>query len=339
MKKITVLGWYGKKNIGDESYKLTFPKLFNNCEFTFTDDLKENGSDEYVLGGGDVLSEELINKITSLNKPCRIISVSANDKIDPAQINKFESVFVRDNQSLEILKQKNISSNYLPDLAFALTPNKENGKKLIDTAFKDQKRHRYERIVVVVLNGYLLDNYEDNFDVRRFLNFQKLAFNLSHMMDSVNASFLFVPFGQDMPWDDRAANIAVLQKTKFWKKNAMIYSEDNVQNVLDIIAASDATISTRLHSTIFSIVGNVPFLDITHNHKNKWLLDTLNLNDFSVSYVDFDELKSKEKLNDLINNKDKYANLFSTISGEQKEKLSKVKDLFSRNFSDILLLL
>jgi len=329
MKKITVLGWYGKSNIGDESYKIAFPKVFNNCEFTFTDRITDHHqADEYVLGGGDILANNLIENILKTNKPCSIISASGNNQVDPEKLKKFKSIILRDDNSVKIIEKKGLNPTYAPDLAFSLTADKQRGAELIKNLFQEEKRDQYQNVIAVILNGYLIDNHQSDFDLRRFLAFQKMSFQLANVMDSTNASFLFIPFGQNMPWDDRITNMWTFQKTKFWKKNLCIYKEPNVQNVLDIIAACDMAISSRLHSTIFSIVAGTPFLDITHNHKNKWLLETLNLKQFSISYKSFDEERASEIIKDVMSRKEEYSNNLREISERQKSLLGGINGLF-----------
>ena len=54
--KIGVVGWYGHGNIGDESYRLSFPKVFPQYDFVFTEKVQEPFMPAYVLGGGDIIS-------------------------------------------------------------------------------------------------------------------------------------------------------------------------------------------------------------------------------------------------------------------------------------------
>ena len=58
--KIDVLGWYFKNNIGDESYKFTFPLLFPGHEFNFFDELKTSAT-TVILGGGNILNKEFVD--------------------------------------------------------------------------------------------------------------------------------------------------------------------------------------------------------------------------------------------------------------------------------------
>jgi len=294
--KITVLGWFEHSNTGDESYKLSFPATFKDYEFRFIDRLTPeviSTSDAFILGGGDIMADSFLDQMSRIKKPKHIISVSANVNVDPSKLSGFNNIFVREKKSIDILYRKGVTASYYPDISFALSGDKSRGRRIIKRYFESQKRELYDKVVVVVMNGFLADAEANSYDVRKFINFHKLAYDLGHVFDYTNASFFFVPFGQDMPWDDRTTNMWVAQKCKFWRKNAVLWSEPNVQNILDIFASADATISTRLHSTIFSIATGTPFIDIVHNHKNQWMLETINKSEHSLQYdcMDVERLK------------------------------------------------
>ena len=53
-KQVTVLGWTGHGNIGDESYKLAFPLIFKDLDFTFTNVIS-NDCECVFLGGGNIM--------------------------------------------------------------------------------------------------------------------------------------------------------------------------------------------------------------------------------------------------------------------------------------------
>lgn len=329
MKVVTALGWYGKDNCGDESYKLAFPNVFPDYEWRFTDFLtpeKLSQTDAVVLGGGDVMSDPFLNQLAFVTKPKHIISTSATSSTDPDKLVGFKNIIVRDTSSVEILKKKGIQAKYKPDVAFSLTADKMNGRKLIRKEFVAQKRDLYEKLVVVVMNGYLADAESNSYDVRKFINFHKLAYDMGHVMDFTPASFIFIPFGQRLPWDDRVPNMWVAQKAKFWQKNVTVLNELSVQNILDIIGAANAVISTRLHSTIFSITANTPFIDITHNHKNSALLETIDRKQYSVPYESFDADRVKKMLKHLLWTPDTEKDL-QALADKQKSLLKSSREI------------
>ena len=324
MKTITVLGWYGKKNCGDESYKLAFPTIFQNYNFIFTDKITSKHrkiSDAFILGGGDVLSPAFLSQLKDVKQPKHIISASANEHIEPKSLESFSNIFVRDYKSLEIMNKKKIKATYAPDIAFCLSGNQLNGKKLIKDHFKKQKRELYEHCVAVVVNCFLAEDHANSFDVRKAFCFHDVSYKLAHTLDFTNASFIFIPFGQEPPWDDRVSNLWVANKAKFWQKNLCVWTEPNVQNVLDMISGVDAIISTRLHSTIFAMATKTPFIDITHNHKNRWLLETTAKKNHSVNYEALDVENFKLKLNDLILNPEVHKKELAILLDKQRALL------------------
>ena len=53
--KINIIGWYDRKNCGDESFKTVFNQIFNEHEIYYTSQGVKEDCDYYILGGGDVV--------------------------------------------------------------------------------------------------------------------------------------------------------------------------------------------------------------------------------------------------------------------------------------------
>ena len=79
-------------------------------------------------------------------------------------------------------------------------------------------------------------------------------------------------------------------------------------------------ISTRLHSSIFATVAGVPFLDITHNHKNPEFLRSIRRSDLAVPYMTFDAERCKSLLGELLDDPI-HRTLMATAASKQKKKL------------------
>jgi hypothetical protein len=89
------------------------------------------------------------------------------------------------------------------------------------------------------------------------------------------------------PNDDRMSNAFVGGRVKFYRKNYVVYQKLSVQTTLDVLSCAQAVISTRLHSTIFSAISGVPFIDLTHHDKNLGFIRTLGKPEWSVPLWDF----------------------------------------------------
>jgi polysaccharide pyruvyl transferase WcaK-like protein len=307
MARINVIGWYGHRNIGDESYKLSFPRVFPEHDFIFSEK-PLIGVEGYILGGGDIISEDYLNALTEYkNKHIMSVTLSSTNK----SLTDFSTIAVRDIRSVNNAAASGVHAMYVPDFAFALSPNPDRGKELIRGIFKNAGHDQYSKVISVVVNAHLMPDHAGY--ARDLFAFQHFTSELGKCMDETSASFLMLPFGRGMPWDDRTANSWAVSRCKWWKKNVCVYEDLSVQDTLDIIAASDAMISTRLHSTIFACLSCTPFVDVTHGHKNLGFLEATSLTKHSMPYMGIESKSLMDKLKTLMGN------------AEVKSELAKVK--------------
>ncbi len=294
--KVTVLGWYGHGNCGDESYKLTFPLVFPQYDFHFTDEIKQQhkDSDAYIMGGGDIVYSHLLQKIEKVKGKKHLISVSLSSSDCVDKLSVFDTIAVRDRASLERLEKHGLMGDLVPDMAFSLYPDRNRGAALLKEWFDYEKMELYSKVVIVVINAHLSVRHE--ILGRDAFTFEKFAYDMASIMDNTPASFVFIPFGMDSPHDDRITNSWVASKCKFWKKNLVVYNRLSQEDILAVYAAADAAICTRLHAGIFSTVGHTPFIDITHHDKTRSFLNTYDLSRWSLNYWSFDKDTCQEML-------------------------------------------
>lgn len=291
-----MVGWVNHQNIGDEAYKICFPKLFPDHSFHFSEKLPKTNNPA-ILGGGNVCASPFLDQIEKAKKKFAIsVGCIASDPI--IRMKMFDKIFVRDEDSLNYLKQLEINAKLIPDLAFSLHADKNHGKKLIEKLFTKQSRDLYQKVIGIVFNAFLCVG--ENRLARDEATFQKVTWDIARTLDNTNASFIFIPFGQSQPHDDRVANAWLASRCKFWKKNLVIFDNFNVQETLNLIAGCNCVISTRLHSSIFSTISSIPFIDITHHAKNSGFLRSIYKQDWSIPYWDFDRRRFADMLNEFI---------------------------------------
>ena len=296
---IHVLGWYGHGNIGDESYKIAFAKLFPDHQLSFSD-VPPDECDVLILGGGDILDSSFLSAAAKVKaKKKFIISASANPKTPIDLLSKFDKILLRDVWSVDHLRSHGISCEYCPDIAFFL----DNTEKInLPAMFSGLEL--YKKRVGIVLNAYLYGNNETLLS-RDFLNFHNIVNDLSTIMDTTAASFILFPMSTQMPHDDRITNGILASRCKYWQKNLLIQERMTVQETLSLISNLDVIISTRLHASVFSMVAGVPFLDVVHHDKNQKIIDSLGLGDMAFSYWNFNCEKFGQILNEQLQNPNK----------------------------------
>lgn len=308
--KTRVIGWVNHKNIGDESYKLSFPTVFKDQNFHFGDAVNLNEpSDAVVLGGGDIFNETYVSRVLRIPTKRRLaISVSANSNTPIHLLDRFDQIFVRDQRSVDFLTGHNVPCTYMPDVSTSLSGNAQLGKEYLRKAFADEGLELYQKVVGVVFNAHLFPGKSDMY-ARDFLTFNYVSSQLGKVIDDTSASFVFFPMSTGMPHDDRITNSYLANRCKFWKKNCLIYDRLSVQETMNLVAGCDAVISSRLHTSIFCLNSNVPFIDVTHHDKNRSFLESQGLEDCSVSYWNFDMEKTKSLLSSMLNGNDYRARL------------------------------
>jgi polysaccharide pyruvyl transferase WcaK-like protein len=322
-KDVSVLGWYGHQNVGDESYKISFPKMFPDRQFAFNDPKSTDvETDTCVVGGGDILNEMYVKKLLSVKAKRHLaVSISANINSPLTLLKELDGIYLRDHHSVKFLKNHGIDSIYMPDVSTCLQGSAARGLPLIKKMFAADGLDLYEKKIAIVFNAYLFSGKSDML-ARDYITFSKVVSDLSQVLDTTNASFIFFPMSSGMPSDDRVTNGFLANRCKFWKKNLVVYDRLSVQNTLDLIAACDLTISSRLHASIFSMNNQVPFIDITHHDKNRYFLETIGW-EHSVSYWNFDSEKMKSLVKKMLDDSLKYREELAIIHQSQMDILRK----------------
>lgn len=291
MSRVTVCGWYGHGNAGDESYKLTFPAVFPTCQFSFGENFRK--AEACVVGGGDIAYRPIIERALKFRGRRHLLSVSLTSCDCPELLKEgFDLIGVRDTRSVDLLSRHGIKGFYLPDFAFAMRPDPARGRRLIEQMFREAGSDRYQKVVACVLNGYLVTG--EGKLARDEATFLKFAYDMARIADGTAASFLFLPFGTQLPPDDRVPNAWVASKCKWYKKNVVCHQPLSPQDTLDVIAASDAAVTSRLHAAIFCTLSGVPFIDVTHHQKSLGYLETAGLQDLSIDYWNFDRSRAAD---------------------------------------------
>ena len=301
---ILVFGWYNHGNIGDESFKISFKKVWNIHNFTFVDDITPEISDMNfdlcIIGGGDVICKSNLIKCSKLNCKKIAISVTITNNSLTTELKILDYIYVRDELSLNNLKKIGFNNcELLPDISLVLSGNNVNGLKLINESFKTNMSDRYEKVYAITINAHLLGNYNSESKIKtKFFSFVD---EISSFIDNTNASFLFIPFSTRFPSDDRISNSYTNSQCKYYNKNSVIFDTLSVQDTLDVISACDFNITTRFHGLIFSQCVDTPCITISFHDKFEGYLKTIN-QDY-INYYDF----SLKKINEFLVNNDIYS--------------------------------
>lgn len=264
MRDIKVIGYYGHDNIGDEQYKITFQELIGqpidiiDCDTLSSTNFSD--TDIIILGGGDVLSNYFIDKITQKfkGKPNKILAVSVGipytDILYTNKLQILDYIFIRTRQDLELLQgffdKERIF--YLPDISYFLKGNyKENYRtKTIGLCLS---RHIYKNNqnytdIIKAFSQFIM--YLSHFG----FNFILIPFNTSKVLHTQNDILIHTDLYNTLPSHVQSKVTNVGEKL-------------SASQILDIFKSLYMVIPMRFHACLFASYTNTPFLPVFTTRK------------------------------------------------------------------------
>lgn len=281
-------------------FKDALVHLFPRFAFSFHSHLKSdlhiiNKSDFLFIGGGNIIDSRFLDGLDLVKIPHSFIGVGITDKNNTYLTNKAQQIFVRDQRSFDFLSGRE-NSYLIPDLAFSLTPDIDRGRSLLS---KLPTINKYRPTIGLFLNDCVNTNFQS--PILKFIEFQKVALELSRFLDSLAYNIVFIPMSF-IPPDDRRISLSVLGNMNNGYKHHCIVNPLTPQDCLDLTSSLDFAITMRLHASIFCTIGGVPFIDLLHHSKNKSYLDTEGLADLSLDYYELSIRTLQNKFTEINNN-------------------------------------
>jgi len=321
-KKLLVLGYYDRHNLGDEMYKITITNYLSrfNLKFVCIDDIdtiKFKKYDGLVFGGGDVINDYFLQKLNKIlpkfkNKVKISLSIGIPFRSLVTKINfeHFDHVFIRNKEDLRLLQYiiGSTKAHYLPDLAFLLdqpvknteiAPTKTCGIFLINNLIK------YPMIVkhIAKLIGHIANDYDI-----QFFQFDTSA-NGDLEISQTIAKMVAKKY-------NKSANISIITashndksihkhfKLFDWLSSKIHHNthdandanntntndehpvqELSVEQMLQMMSSLDFAVCLRYHAHIFSMLARVPFMSISSTRKTRSLMNTSHLNSYQYNII------------------------------------------------------
>lgn len=282
---IGIVGWYGMKNIGDESFREVFSQALCPHHIRYyTPPGTPHDCDVYILGGGNVASPFYLNEISDCLPLYGLgIGIGYESEIDLLAKRPFKEVYLRNQTDVEMARTKcPFPVHYTPDLAFWLSPSRPVPRRW------DGKKK-----IAVIASDYInpaIDRSVNQFGMRAY-DFQvKLAAELDVLTEQ-GWEVLLMPCSTDGYGDDRRVMLGIASFMK--KRPAMIMDTMCPHAMIDILAGQDVTICMRFHSVIFSVIAGTPPLAIAHSRKVQLFMEENGMSDLIVGTFDGDKFMTK----------------------------------------------
>lgn len=281
-KNIRIIGYYDHCNTGDEQYKLTFKRIFDeylplhikyNIEFIDCDKIEQyifEKNDIIVVGGGDILSKYFIDKLHNKfhNVENIVIAVSVGIPflsyvVESHKLDFLDYIFLRTKQDLALLSNHFPTDkiHYLPDISVLLC-NGETNKKYDGECLT---------ISVCLSRHVFHKEYQEE-----YCNFLKsFGGMLIELCTEHNAKLVFIPFNTN-DHNEFENDILIQQDIINYILDKSSLSQDRLINIshkltelecVNLIEQSDICIPMRFHAVLFSIYASTPMFPIYTTRK------------------------------------------------------------------------
>lgn len=270
-RRIAVLGYYGKSNLGDEMFRHVFPKIFPrfSIDVISTENLPKSLESYFavVLGGGDLFNSYFLPKFEKIlsNYSGIVYAVGVGlpypNFITEAHLSRIDHIFLRNWTDLNLIGSiiGHQYTHYLPDLGFKLEPKLTN----LPSGARSSK---LRVAVCLAQNISALPGALDRLE----LFFAGISSKFELIFYRFNTS------GASNE-DDGFINQRFAQ---FGLNDPTVYTVDQM---LDNLAMVDFAICMRFHAHIFATIVGCPFFSIYSTRKVELYLSEHQLTGYNLS--------------------------------------------------------
>lgn len=338
MKRVLILGFYKKHNLGDDLFEYILSKWLSNYECIFSDphDLKElpENLSCVCIGGGDLINNYFIEKIRVLLKDYRGpvygigLGIPYPKLLTPAYLDIFDFIHIRTSSSFD--KLKSIMGNRCacgPDIVRALT-NEQNQQRSTSDLINFQNNLTATEVNTRGLFGtkkigvFLAKSMISNREERSEVVFKKLVSLLQNIAEIGGPSwlnmktydlYLYPMNTSGTNEDDTLLTREIYEKLKSYRNVHLIIEPIKPENVLSLFKSFYLTICTRFHAHILSLNAGTPIFSLYSCEKVRDLIISENLSEYAecmsvnpqtLAPIDFNLDSALNKFNNLIHHYD-----------------------------------
>lgn len=329
-KKISILGYFGHDNAGDERFKTIFHHFFHNHKLAFFEawkDLDERTveiqqGDLLIIGGGGLIinnSNSVISSLKNITIPIHIIGISANNANESnVELIRYlsataTSIAVRDEPTQRYFRQFRPNVQLIPDITF--------GKKLEATV---------NPINMPPVLGVSLRNWHFHHTDQytpRYYRYERL----NHHAQKLKLRYPFRRY-----WNEEKAR-RIITDLGFTTNQLQFAPEDpgeillTSSNLVSELSRCDYVIAMRLHACIFATQLSIPFIALSYSSKVKNYMQGIGLSNYTLELNETRKIPSK--IHSLVTHRKDIESDLTKITFELQKDVTS----FFRNFTSLYL--
>lgn len=284
--KCLVMGFYDRKNIGDDTYKQVIPQLLPSCDVVCVscDDAEPITNDDYdivLIGGGDLVNDYFMQRVQQVLKTYagRVYGISLGIPFPSSchYTHIFDHVLVRSMNDYTLAEKEigSVNVSYLPDFSVALCDSMVS----IDSNLKSSKNML--NVGVCLAQPLFYNNPKRSILIESVCQ-ALLDFTKTSSLNPVRIILLaFNSNTRNTQECDYIINDQVSKRLKNLNVNVVIRHDISTPtDMLNFFVTDlDMCLCMRYHSVMFALIAGIPFVPLYVSQKIHNLLQDISYPD------------------------------------------------------------
>jgi polysaccharide pyruvyl transferase WcaK-like protein len=305
---VTIFGYYGHNNAGDEAFRLAFDRAFairgTPVRYVSHPDNPWPADRPLIVGGGAVLNDYFLGRVDGV-RALHIVGCSLpygeGDVTRVARLgDTIRTLLVRSRGDVEVLRRAGLDAEFIPDLVFSLDPPARGGavvsRALLEswTALPPRNWGRHDRTAIICLS----DDYHVPYAPQNREKFERIeAFRneLAAALDAISEKFniLMLPFSVWHSARDYVFAHDVVRRMRRRDLPLVVERALPPSRLLEVIAAVEPgpVLSMKYHGLVFGMLADRVCISIGSTRKNRHLMQDAGLDGLSLPYERFTAAK------------------------------------------------
>jgi polysaccharide pyruvyl transferase WcaK-like protein len=269
MSALRVIGWFGRRNSGDEAFRVVHTLLLPDVELAWLVHGAgypagvELDDSVVLISAGDIVLPFYFDLIP---EGARIIVYGVGlawaDQIETLRAlrDRIIAVWVRNEADVAPIRALGIAAHYTPDIAMLL-------HRMLGPP-KPRSPNARKGAIVTISDSPRADTLRRN-DLARFLEFQAFCSRFAMAMDYVAQYYdiEFIPFSFDRNDFDLAAIYDIVPRMQARDDVTVVESELAPLEAIDRMRGASLVVSMKFHGVIYAIMNKIPFIAVSDTRK------------------------------------------------------------------------
>ena len=233
-------------------------------------------------------------------------------------VNRSHSASVRDPKSKQLLNRIGVRKDIsvIGDPSFALPSIKH-----------EKSKDRLRNIGVTVVPYYSLAYWPEANDIKYENYVQGMAENLDAVLEKKDVKITL--YSTKFPHD---VDVTVDVYNRMTNKKNVVINKENLspEEIIELSAAQDLIIGTRLHSLYLAVNANTPIMAISYHHKVADFMDMMGMGDRTIGIENL--IKKKDSLITILEKMDKEWPIKIVEANELAHQMKEMASLGTQQF-------